>query len=219
MAGKNIFNFMRHIRNIENSVFTTRELALMTGKSVSAVSQVLDKLYKEKVIFKICRGVWSDAGRKDISPYTVIPYLFPKNRAYVSFVSALHLYGIVEQIPQMITVASMAHTKIIKTNIGIFSAHKISPDFFTGFDWYKKTGGFLIAEPEKALIDSLYLSARKQKNFGHFPELYFPKDFSFKRARFWVKKIPYNRIRTCVEKKLDKIQATGDKRHEKDYIK
>jgi len=58
-----------------------------------------------------------------------------------------HLYGIIEQIPQVITLASTIHTKKISTKIGTFIIYQILPAFFDGFDWYRKTGDFLIAEP------------------------------------------------------------------------
>ena len=131
--------------------------------------------------------------------------MLPKNRAYVSFISAFHLHGIIEQIPQEITLASTVHTKKFHTKLGTFSIHRIPPSFFDGFDWYKGEGSFLIAEPEKALIDSLYLSTKKKKQFGYFPELYFPKSFSFKKAASWVKKIHDPRIRSSIEKKLAEI--------------
>jgi len=46
--------------------------------------------------------------------------------------------------------------------MGTFSVHQIAPSLFNGFDWYTGGGNFLIAEPEKALVDSLiYQPARK----------------------------------------------------------
>jgi len=199
---KSILSF---IKELGRPIFTTFELATISGKSLSTVTQALNYLESQGVIFKIYRGVWAEAGSDRISPYTVIPFLLPSNRAYVSFISALHLYGIIEQIPQVITVAATSHTKIIKTSIAIYAIHRIAPWFFDGFTWYKGTENFLIAEPEKALVDSLYLSARKKKQFGYFPELYFPKSFSFKKTQGWVKRITDSRIRVCVQKKLDRI--------------
>jgi hypothetical protein len=134
--------------------------------------------------------------------------LFPRQRVYVSFISALHLHGIVEQIPQVITLASTAHTTVLCTKAGVFSVHQISPAFFDGFDWYKGEGKFLIAEPEKALIDSLYLSSRKKKQFGSFPELEFPPVFSFKRAEQWAKRIPQKKIRQYVTEKLQILKVS-----------
>lgn len=195
------------IKKLGRPVFTTFEMAAISGKSLSAVTQALNYLESQGVIFKIYRGVWGEAGSGRISPYTIIPYLFPSSRAYVSFISALHLYGIIEQIPQVITVATTSHTKIIKTSIGTYAVHRIAPWFFDGFTWYKGTENFLIAEPEKALVDSLYLSSRKNKQFGHFPELHFPESFSRKKAQEWVNRIRNVTIKTYVRKKLDEIMG------------
>ena len=139
----------------------------------------------------------------------MFPFLFPKHRAYLSFISALHLYGIIEQIPQVVTLASTSHTKIIRTKIATFSIHRITPLFFDGFNWYKGTGSFLIAEPEKALIDTLYLSSCKKKQFRYFPELYFPKSFSFRKAKEWADKIPNSKIRSYVQKKLETLLVSS----------
>lgn len=193
----------KFIKQLDRPVFTTHELSEFSGKSLSTTTQALDFLQKHGLVFKVYRGIWAESGNKHLSPYTIIPFLFSRHRAYVSFISALQLYGIIEQIPQTITLASTTHTKIIRTKIGIFSVHQIGPLFFDGFDWYKGEGNFLIAEPEKALVDCLYLSARRKKQFGYFPELHFPKSFSFKKAEEWAKKIPNSKIRLCVQRKLD----------------
>jgi len=199
------------IKKLKRPVFTTNEAAAVSGKSLSAATQALNTLQRQGLVFKIYRGIWAESGTRDISPYTVIPFLFSTHRVYVSFISALHLYGIIEQIPQVITVASTAHTRVIHTEIGVFSAHRITPAFFDGFVWYKKTGSFLIAEPEKALVDSLYLSACKKKQFGYFPELHFTETFSFRKAREWVKKIPDSKNRYYVQNKMESILSTCKK--------
>lgn len=194
------------IKELDRPVFTTRDAAACCRRSLSNTVQALNHLEKQGVIIKIARGIWGfEAGRNKISPYDVISCLLPIHRAYVSFVSALNLHGIIEQIPQSITLASTEHTKTIRTKMGTFFIHRIAPSFFKGFDWHKGEGSFLIAEPEKALIDCLYLSARKKKQFSYFPELDFSVSFSFKKAKDWVKQIPDARVRVSVSKKLDKI--------------
>ena len=203
MVNKSILTY---VKKLNRPVFTTREAAMLSGSSLSNASQMLKTLEKKGLVFKIIRGIWAETGNEKLSPFAVIPFLMPKNRAYVSFISALNLYGIIEQIPQEINLASTIHTKKIHTKVGTFSIHQIAPSFFDGFDWYKGNGSFLIAGPEKALIDSLYLSARRKKQYGYFPELYFPKSFSFKKASKWVGKIPDSRIRSSVTKKLADIK-------------
>ncbi len=189
---------MAFIKKAGQPVFTTHELTVLSGKSASTVAHSLGRLAKQGLLVKIYRGVWAEPGSRVISGFEIIPYLFPRQRVYVSFITALHLHGIVEQIPQVITLASTAHTSKLRTEAGFFSVHQIAPVLFDGFDWYKGEGNFLIAEPEKALIDSLYLSSRKKKQFGSFPELHFPQEFSFKKAAQWVERIPEKKIRSYV---------------------
>lgn len=194
-----------HIKQLRRGVFTTRELSAVSGKSASQVIQTLNFFEREGIIYKVCRGIWAEYGNEKVSPYTIVPFLLPRHRAYVSFISALHLYGAIEQIPQVITLATTAHSKIIHTKIGAYRFHQLDPAFFDGFTWYKETGSFLIAEIEKALIDCLYISTRKKRQFGYFPELHFPKSFSLKKARQWIKKIPEYNIRASVERKLGEL--------------
>jgi len=196
---------MVFVKKLKRSVFTTYELVTLSGKSRSTVTQCLTRLVKQGLLMKIYRGVWAEPGPRPISSLEVIPYLFSRQRVYVSFISALHLHGIVEQVSQVITLASTSHTRTLRTKAGVFSVHQIAPAFFGGFDWYKGAGSFLIAEPEKALIDSLYLSSRKKKQFSHFPELYFPATFSFKKANRWVGLIREKSIRLCVQQKLNAL--------------
>ncbi len=203
MIRKSILTF---VKELDRPVFTTREAAILSGSSLSNASKMLKTLEKKGLVLKVSRGIWAEVGNKKLSPYSVIPLLLPRNRAYVSFISALHLYGIIEQIPQEITLVSIIHTKKIRTKLGVFSIHRISPPLFDGFDWYRGEGSFLIAEPEKALFDSIYLSTRKKKQFGYFPELYFPKSFSFKKAAEWIEKVPEKRIRSSVKKKLKEVK-------------
>ena len=198
MKRKPIISF---IKKINRPIFTTAELSAVSKKSLSTTSQALNYLQKQGIVLKLYRGIWAEAG-KPLSSYSLIPFLFPSHQAYLSFVSALHVYGIIEQIPQVITLASTIHTKEINTKLGVFSVHQIAPKFFKGFDWHKGSGSFLIADPEKALADCLYLARYKKKQFTHFPELFFPKTFSFKKVEEWVKETsnPY------MLKKLEEIK-------------
>ena len=204
-------NIMVSVQKLGKKVFTTHELIAISGKSASNVVQSLGRLEKQGLISKIYRGVWGEARARELSIFEIIPYLFPRQRVYVSFITALHLHGIIEQIPQVVTLASTVHTRTIKTKIGVFSVHQITPTFFDGFDWYKSKGNFLIAEPEKALVDSLYLSGRKKKQFGHFPEMHIPSTFSYKKAIQWAKRIREKKIRIYVLERLGAILKVNTK--------
>ncbi len=200
-------NILVFVKRVGRPAFTTHELVTLSGRSASNVTQCLRRLVQQGLLHKIYRGIWTEATHSKISPFEILPCLLPRHRVYVSFITALHLHGIVEQIPQVVTLASPSHAKMLRTQAGVFSVHQIAPGFFDGFDWYKGEGSFLIATPEKALVDSLYLSSRKKKQFGSFPELRFPKNFSFKKAHQWVQRISEQKIRQHVLEKLKKIEG------------
>lgn len=201
-------NTLSCIKQLRRPVFTSREIIMLSGKSASVVTQTLNYLSRQGIIIKVSRGVWAEAENNKVSQYSLIPFLPGAHRAYVSFFSALHLHGMIEQIPQVVTLASTSHTRTIKTKLGTFVVHQISPTFFKGFDWYRNEGSFLIADPEKALVDCLYLSSRRKKQFGHFPEIHLPSGFNLKKVKDWVKKIPDSKVRINVQKKLETILGT-----------
>jgi predicted transcriptional regulator of viral defense system len=200
---------VKHVRRLNRPVFTTREIAALSGKSLSATTQGLQYLAGQGLLLKVRRGLWADTLDERLSVFAAVPFLVHGQRVYVSFVSALHLHGIVEQIPRVTTLASTAHARTIRTSLGSFRIHRIAPSFFSGFDWYRGERSFLIALPEKALVDSLYLSAHKKKQYGHFPELHFPKSFSFRRAGDWATRIPSARVRTHVLRELARLKTAA----------
>lgn len=199
-------NIQVFIRKLGRPVFTTHELTAISGRSSSTVVQSLNRLIRQDLLIKPYRGVWAERGRGEVSAFTLIPHVFAHQRVYVSFITALHLHGIVEQIPQVITLASLSHSRTVKTALAVYSVHQVAPDVFGGFEWAKGEGTFLVAEQEKALIDSLYLSSRRKKQFAHFPELHFPSSFSFRKAEEWIRLVPEANIRQYVMRKLDALR-------------
>ena len=195
----------RALRALGRPVFTTREVAAVRGASVTATSQSLKRMEGEGLVVRVTRGVWCDPEDPRFSPFALVPFLSGAHRAYVSFVSALNLHGIVEQVPQVIYAATTGHTARRRTPVGTYSFHRIGPDFFDGFHWYRGGAEFLIAEPEKALIDSLYVASRKGNRFGSFPELDLASGFDPQRAEHWIAAIPYERIRVFVRRRFAEI--------------
>ena len=193
------------IMKVSRPIFTSKEIAYFSGRSVSSVSTALGNIAGRGSITRIIRGLWANTVDPSFNQLSVVTFL-SGSRAYISFLSALHIYGIISQIPKIIYAASISHTKIFKTPVGTYSFHQLSPLFFYGFDWHKGNNYFLIASPEKALVDSLYVSSRKGNRFGNFPELNFPRSFSFKRARKWVELIPQEKIRRNVLEKLENLR-------------
>ncbi|MDI6757353.1 MAG: hypothetical protein QME32_04955, partial [Endomicrobiia bacterium] len=82
---------IKYIKQLGRPVFSTREITDISGKGASAVTQGLNHLSSQGVVRKLYRGVWAETGRDNINPYALIPHLIAQGRAYVSFLSALHI--------------------------------------------------------------------------------------------------------------------------------
>ncbi len=203
------------IRAIGRPVFTTREIALLAGGSLSAVSHSLKRMERQEIVRGVARGLWCDPADPRFTPFLLVPFLAGGHQAYVSFLSALNLHGMIEQIPHNVFCATTGHTRLRRTPVGTFSFHRIHPNFFAGFDWYRGGREFLIATPEKALVDSLYVSSRRGKQFGFFPEIEFKKGFRFDEAQRWVKQIPDQRIRKYVQKRLKSLRQPEPRKSSK----
>lgn len=207
---KGEISIARAVQAIGRPVFTSREIAALRGSSVSAASRGLWRMEQQGLLARAARGVWCAPNHPRFTPFALVPYLAGSHQAYVSFFSALHLHGLIEQIPRVIYVATTGHPRITTTSIGTYSLHRIHPRFFAGFDWYQGRHEFLIASPEKALVDCLYLSSRRGKRFGFFPEIDLGGRFSVRRAEEWVARIPDARIREHVTRRLKAIRR-GDR--------
>lgn len=77
--------------------------------------------------------------------------------SYVSLESALSRYGILSQFPFVITSVTPKKGKKVETTSKTFEYAHLAPDLFSGFI---KEDDYLIATPEKALFDMVYLAAK-----------------------------------------------------------
>lgn len=153
-------------------IFTTREFAIHSGLSMSAAAKRLPRLAEKKLLTKITKGVWANTGHPYFHPLSCVPYLLGKEQGYVSFLTALHLHGVVSQIPKTIQVATTGRGRSLDSPVGRYEFFQIKPELMQqGADWSETRLPYLVATPEKALLDALYLSTRKNRRFAHLPEL------------------------------------------------
>jgi len=137
------------------------------------------------------------------SPLVLPEFLTAPAASYVSLQTALHLHGMVEQIPSVVYAVTLARTQRVKTSIATISLHRIAPAFFGGFEVVPRSGA-KIATPKKALLDVFYLSAGRSRLFSSLPELELPPGFHSDEARAWIGRIPSSRVRTIVSRRLDR---------------
>ncbi len=121
------------------------------------INTTIKRLRDSGVITHIARGVYTLRGHSfDVEKLATRIY-YP---SYISFESALSKYGIINQGLYGLTLATTRHSKKITLKGIECDYSQIKPELFFGFNL---TGGTYIAEPEKALLDTLYLMSRGTK--------------------------------------------------------
>lgn len=189
------------LNGLGKPVFTTGDAALYLGLTLSATSRALARLSAAGLVLPVRHGLWSLDLR--IDPLRLPEHLTAPFPAYVSLQTALQLHGMISQIPQVVYVASLAPTRRIRTRIGVYSVHRLTPTFFGGFT--TSPGGVRLATPEKALVDSLYLAPARSRLFAALPEVEIPHSFDRLAARRWIERIPPGPRREAVRGRLDAL--------------
>ena len=168
------------------SLFDLKTLNDILGvKKESTSFGVINRLIKSKVLVKIEKNKYLlQNGKAD--DFSLANFLY--SPSYISFETALNIYGILSQFPYEITSCTSRKTKQKTYEEKLFSYTHIKKELFWG---YEKKENFLIALPEKALLDQLYLAGKGLK--GLSLDEY---DFSFinlKKLKNYLNKYPKTR--------------------------
>lgn len=165
-------------------IFTTRDFAIQSKISTSSAARLLKRITPEKEVIRLTRGLWMYGKENEVHPFSITPYLLGNEHGYISLLSALHIHGILSQIPTRTQVVTTAHSRIVKTKLGVFEFFQMKPEMMIeGVEWSNTKLPFRMATPEKALLDVFYLSTRKGKRFVSLPELDL-KESGFKKRVF-----------------------------------
>lgn len=143
-------------------VFSSESLAnlLKISKERSTFS-VISRLLKSGILEKMGKNCYV-LTQKPTHQFIVANYCY--SPSYVSFESALSYYGILSQFPVEVTSATSLKTVRYNLRDQIYSYSHLKKDLFWGYD--KKQDGFLIACPEKAILDQAYLASKGLKSFS-----------------------------------------------------
>ena len=133
---------------------------LKISKERSAFA-VISRLLKSGILEKAGKNCYILAQRP-AHQFLVANYYY--GPSYISFESALSYYGILSQFPVEITSATSLKTAKYNLRDQIYSYSRLKKDLFWGYD--KKQEGFLIANPEKAILDQAYFASKGLKSFS-----------------------------------------------------
>ena len=124
----------------------------------------ISKMLKTQDITALKRGLYilSDVYGKALVKAAVANLLY--GPSYVSLEYALANYGLIPEYSYNLTSVTSSRKKIFRTVIGTFTYQQLKTVYYSQGFTIQKSGdtGYLIATPEKALCDKLYLSPRQQ---------------------------------------------------------
>ena len=192
---------------LENVFFTTRDMAFRPGKSITSTSRKLSRLSVDGSVTRVTQGLWAQIGHPLYSKYGVIQLLLGNEQGYISFLTALHINGVISQIPGSVQIATTGHSRRLISPIGTFEFFQLNPKMFgSGIKESNSRLTYYIATTEKALMDTLYISARKNKRFSRLPEVdlgEFDENLFKKLLR---EQITHKPIRVNILRKLAKLR-------------
>ena len=78
---------------------------------------------------------------------------------YVTYLDALSRYGLISDMPEEVQCATPADDSVLKTPFGTIEFYRMPRDCFVGLITFEN--GIPVAEPEKAVVDALWISEER----------------------------------------------------------
>lgn len=159
-------NYATAILQLDKDCFTTSDIkALLQIEKNRTLEDVVQRLIESKVLISLEKGKYLKVA-SNASDFEIAQFLY--SPSYISFETALNYHNILSQFPMEITSATTKRRTTKEVLDRMFSYANISTKLFTG---YYKEGRFLMASPEKALFDQLYMIARGLKTDQYMDEM------------------------------------------------
>jgi len=122
-----------------------------------AVTQALSRQEQRGLVEHISSKIYFNWLAVGATPRELVNVL--REKAYISLESALREYGISTQSPQVLTCVTTERPREFNARTIRISYRGISPRLYWGYrEKRTRYGKYQIAEPEKALLDWIYLS-------------------------------------------------------------
>ncbi|HCC84637.1 MAG TPA: hypothetical protein DEP87_03060 [Candidatus Pacebacteria bacterium] len=148
--------FIKVLERYQKSYFTVADLQKILSITGRSIYVTISRLIKSGALVKLNRGIFQVESQTNQVEQTANQLYYP---SYISFESALAIHGILSQQPFEISLATTQRSKHLILGDQSVVYHQVKPVYFFGFTL--KSGRY-IAEPEKALLDQLYLISRGQ---------------------------------------------------------
>ena len=189
-------DFLAKLNTINKDYFTFSDLLKLWDGSPNSLKVSLSRAVKNGELKKLKTNIYIPSDRNVSIEKIANKIYYP---SYFSFESALSSYGILSQIPYVLTFATPLKTKKITLDDVRIEYRQIKKDLFFGF---VLKDGLYVALPEKALLDSFYLASLGKLELN-FRRLDYGK-INKKRFDLWLKKYPEKMRKTIENAKFKK---------------
>ncbi len=151
-------NFKNKIKNLP--FFSTSFISTLTDDSETLKVQ-LSSWKKKGLIIPLRKGLYILKENEEKIPSTFYLANQMYIPSYISMESALHYYGLIPEFVAQVTSITTRKTSSFKNKFGVFTYQHLKPKVYTGFTHIREINSnlqSLIANPEKAIVDFLYLN-------------------------------------------------------------
>lgn len=150
------------MKNLGNqAAFSRSDLSLMFNESDASIGTAMYRLKKAGKILELKRGIYAftTPWRKAVLHPPLIANLI-YSPSYLSGLWALSWYGIIPEKVVLHTCVTTRPTRSFENSFGLFSYRSVKPALFNGWERTEIWGAHvLLATPEKAIADYLYLES------------------------------------------------------------
>lgn len=155
-------------KKINKPYFTTDDIRL---RALNIYNYQITLWQKRGLIERLKRGIYVfSEDKKDLSAREVALVIF--NPSYISLEYALSQYGIIPEMIYSITSVTTKKTRELSNVYGDFVYQHVKPDLFFGYESVETdNANYLIATPEKALLDYIYLNLGRIDDLEDIKEL------------------------------------------------
>jgi hypothetical protein len=141
-------------------VVLTNDIAVRYKLPIGSVRKALRRLVERGLLSRVTDGVYANKLVRDLAATDFVKVLRPNS--YVSLESALNHWGVSTQSPVALTCVTTGAPKEYRTSEFSITFRTISKQLYWGFvEKQTRYAKYPIAEPEKALLDWVYLSLKK----------------------------------------------------------
>jgi predicted transcriptional regulator of viral defense system len=144
-------------KHSEKKLFSLSDIFQLTAIPKPSLSVQLTRLVKTNILNRVAQ-VWYENPFNTPSPEEIAMVI--RYPSYISMEYALSKHGILSQATYTLTLMTTKLPYLYKTKQTVYEYHQIGKTLFWGF---KKDGTVQIAQPEKALLDLIYIRYIKNK--------------------------------------------------------